>query len=70
MIVNMELKEFLKINKKKGYRQQFCDEVEIHYQHLNNILRGIRHPSPALAKRIETATGGKVKAISLLYPEQ
>lgn len=55
--------------KYKTKRKDFCKTVGIHYQHLNNILRGVRYPSRALAMRIEKATGGKVKAVSLLLPK-
>jgi DNA-binding transcriptional regulator YdaS (Cro superfamily) len=62
----MDLKTYFK--KYNVKRKIFCEDVGIHYQHLNNILRGQRHPSAKLAKKIELATKGKVKAITLLYP--
>lgn len=65
-IHTMNLKTYL--TKNNINRQKFCDDLGIHYQSLNNILRGVRYPSRELAKKIEVATKGKVKAISLLYP--
>jgi DNA-binding transcriptional regulator YdaS (Cro superfamily) len=65
--LSMNLKTYF--IKTKTKRKDFCNEVGIHYQHLNNLLRGERYPSRVLAKKIERATNGKVKAISLLYPE-
>ena len=34
--------------------------------HLYNILCGVRRPRPELAKRIEAATGGLIRATELL----
>ncbi len=38
--------------------------------HLNGIINERSRPSPGLAKRIETETRGRVKAIELLYPTE
>lgn len=67
MIAAMDLKHYLKTSGTK--RKDLCDVLGIHYQHLNNIFRGKRHPSPDLALRIEEATGGAVTRMELLYPE-
>jgi hypothetical protein len=64
----MDLRQYFatyKIN-----RRVFCKKVEIHYQHLNNILRKKRNPSTSLALRIETESGGAVTRMELLYPDQ
>jgi len=65
---DMELKTYF--DEKKSTRKAFCSAVGIHYQHLNNLLRKERNPSPALALRIEQATNGAVTRMELLYPEQ
>jgi plasmid maintenance system antidote protein VapI len=63
----MNLKQYLQTSDTK--RKDFCSSLGIHYQHLNNILRGKRNPSADLALRIEEATGGAVTRMELLYPD-
>lgn len=64
----MKLKSYLFINKKS--QVAFSNEVGVGHIYLNAIIQGRRKPSPALALRIEEATGGVVSRMELLYPEQ
>jgi DNA-binding transcriptional regulator YdaS (Cro superfamily) len=60
---------------------EFCRDKNITYRNfarligasapfVTQITGGHRKPSPALALRIEEATGGAVSRMELLYPEQ
>ena len=51
-------------------QREFSRALGIHFMHLNQILRGIKRPSPKLALKIEQATGGKVTRMELLYPDE
>jgi len=72
IIPAMNLKTYLEEEKARTqdrkFRQKFCDKLEIHYQHLNNILRGERHPSKKLAALIEQHTNGAVTRMEALFP--
>lgn len=55
---------------KTGEKQAaFAGKVDISEPHLSLILSGKRGPSLGLAKRIEAATNGKVRAIDLAAAE-
>lgn len=60
----MDLREYL-FRKKIGI-QQFADELEYSRTHLSLIVHGKSKPSVRLAKAIEKATNGEVKAEELL----
>lgn len=60
----MDLREYL-FRKKIGI-QQFADELEYSRTHLSLIVHGKSKPSARLAKAIEKATQGEVKASDLL----
>ena len=63
----MNLKKFL--NKNNLTQREFSEILNIHYMHLNMILKKKRRPSPELALKIEKATSGEVTVMELLYPE-
>ena len=57
--------------RKKGLTlADFAAAVPCSVPYLSQIETGIRRPSPEIAKRIEKASGGKVKAMALLYPPE
>jgi hypothetical protein len=51
-----------------GVRHSFCArQVGIHKQHLHQILKCLRWPSPELAQRFERFTNGEVSAACLIF---
>lgn len=62
----MDLKEWL--TKKKIMQQDFARDIGIAPFYLYQILTKRRYAGRDLAQTIETATKGKVKAVSLLRP--
>lgn len=55
----------------KGQKQvDFARELGLTPSYLNQLLTGYRYPSRELARRIEQATKGKVKAAALLLWEK
>jgi DNA-binding transcriptional regulator YdaS (Cro superfamily) len=61
----MELKLFLKGKN----RADFAEQIGTTRNYVNLLACRIRRPSPALALRIEEATGGEVSRMELLYPD-
>jgi transcriptional regulator with XRE-family HTH domain len=60
----MKLKDYLYHNRISI--QDFADRLEYSRTHLSQIVNGQSFPSKRLAKAIEQATAGKVKAEDLL----
>lgn len=60
----MDLPTYLFLNKIS--KVKFADRVGIHRLYLHHILAGRARPSVRLAKRMEKATFGKVKAEDIL----
>jgi len=60
----MDLRDFLYFERKSV--KEFSKELMISRTYLSQIVHGKVFPSPRLAKDIEIATGGKVKAKELL----
>jgi transcriptional regulator with XRE-family HTH domain len=60
----MDLDEYLKTNKIKGY--QFARAVGVHKTYLSQLRQGKRWPSRKLMLRISEATDGQVTADSFL----
>jgi len=60
----MKLKTWLLNN--RIYQREFAYSLGIHWQHLNGVVNGSRHPSVKLAFKIEKLTNGEVSALELL----
>jgi DNA-binding transcriptional regulator YdaS (Cro superfamily) len=63
----MRLEEFLKINKMTT--SDFSTRISCGQPMVSNLCNRRRRPSPALALRIERATGGAVSRDEMLFPE-
>jgi DNA-binding transcriptional regulator YdaS (Cro superfamily) len=51
--------------------KELADILSVHFTYITHLYNDrSRRPSPALALRIEEATGGAVSRMELLYPEQ
>jgi len=64
----MKIIKYLKI--KNLSQVSFSRQIGISHIYLNAIIHGRRNPSPAVALKIEEATGGEVTRMELLYPEK
>jgi len=60
----MKLKTWLHENSIS--QRQFAVDLGVHWQHLNGVVNGSRHPSVKLAFKIEKLTNGEVSALELL----
>jgi len=46
--------------------KDLAERIGCSHNYLRQIRCGMRKPSPRMAKRIETASGGKIKVVDLL----
>ena len=61
----MTLKEFFD-QESRGAQERMSERLKCSKGYLSLVARGERFPSRAFALRIEAATGGKVKASTIL----